>query len=162
MQPISKAGARATERGYAVAAILIVLVVIALGAQVTAIPAKSALIRNDEAELLFRGQAYVVAIESYRNAIKGDPRLPQKLEDLLDDRRAGPRRHIRRLYDDPLTGGDWTILRNDEGGIHGVASKAPGAPRKKAFFPVGMAQFSKAKAYADWKFVYKDTTPGGD
>ena len=123
MRPISKAGAKA-ERGYTYVAVLIVLVVLAMGAQVATIPAKSALIRNDEAELLFRGQAYVAAIESYRNAIKGDKSLPQNLEDLIEDRRAGHRRHIRRLYDDPLRGGAWEILRNDEGRITGAASNA--------------------------------------
>lgn len=56
MRPISKAGAKA-ERGYTYVAVLIVLVLLAMGAQVATIPAKSALIRNDEAELLFRGQA---------------------------------------------------------------------------------------------------------
>lgn len=160
MRPISKAGDK-FEDGYTYAAVLIVLVALALGAQVATIPAKSALVRNDEAELLFRGQAYIAALESYQNAIEGDKSLPQKLEELLDDRRAGRRRHIRRLYDDPLTGGAWKILRNSEGRIHGVASTAPGAPRKKAFFPEGMARFASAKTYAGWEFVYKDQTPGG-
>lgn len=161
MRPISKAGAKA-ERGYTYVAVLIVLVVLAMGAQVATIPAKSALIRNDEAELLFRGQAYVAAIESYRNAIKGDKSLPQNLEDLIEDRRAGRRRHIRRLYDDPLRGGAWEILRNDEGRITGAASNASGTPRKKAFFPEGLARFASAKAYSDWAFVYKNARPLAD
>ncbi len=161
MQPTLKAGARA-ERGYTYVAVLIFLVALAMGAQVATIPAKSALIRNDEAELLFRGQAYIAAIESYHTAIKGDKSLPQKLEDLLDDRRAGRRRHIRRLYDEPLTGGAWKVLRTAEGGIHGVASTAPGAPRKKAFFPEGMARFASAKTYAGWEFIYKDKSPPGN
>ncbi len=160
MQPTLKAGARA-ERGYTYVAVLIILVVAAMGAQVATIPAKSALVRNDEAELLFRGQAYIAALESYQTAIEGDKTLPQKLEDLLDDRRAGRRRHIRRLYDDPLTGGAWKVLRNSEGQIHGVASNAPGTPRKKAFFPVGMARFATARTYAGWEFIYKDKAPDG-
>ena len=163
MRPISKAGADLNaERGYTYVAVLIVLVALAMGAQVAAIPAKSALIRNDEAELLFRGQAYVAAIDSYRNAIEGDKSLPQKLEDLLDDRRAGRRRHIRRLYSDPLTGGAWKVLRNPEGQIHGVVSNAPGTPRKKAFFPAGLARFASAKTYASWEFVYKDKASKGN
>lgn len=163
MRPISKAGVRnKSETGYTYVTVLIVLVALTMGAQVAVIPAKSALIRNDEAELLFRGQAYIAAIESYQTAIKGDKSLPLKLEDLLDDRRAGRRRHIRRLYDDPLTGGAWKILRNDEGAIHGVASTAPGTPRKKAFFPEGMARFASATAYSGWEFVYKAKPPSGN
>ena len=117
MRRISKAGA---ERGYAVASVLLALVVIALGAQVATIPTQSALTRNAEAELIFRGQAYAAAIRSYRNAIEDDPRLPQNLEELLDDRRFIGRRHIRRLYDDPMTGGAWNVLRDEDGGIRGV------------------------------------------
>lgn len=160
MRLILKAGVK-SEGGYTYVAVLIVLVALAMGAQVATIPAKSALVRNDEAELLFRGQAYIAALESYQTAIEGDKSLPQKLEDLLNDRRSGRRRHIRRLYNDPLTGGAWKVLRNAEGRIHGVASTATGAPRKKAFFPEGMAGFASAKAYANWEFIYKDKAPGG-
>jgi len=39
MRPISKAGAKA-ERGYTYVAVLIILVVLAMGAQVATIPAK--------------------------------------------------------------------------------------------------------------------------
>ena len=151
MRRISKAGA---ERGYAVASVLLALVVIALGAQVATIPTQSALTRNAEAELIFRGQAYAAAIRSYRNAIEDDPRLPQNLEELLDDRRFIGRRHIRRLYDDPMTGGAWTVLRDEDGGIRGVASRATGAPRKKAFFPAGLSGFATATSYTGWRFVF--------
>lgn len=163
MRQTSKAGADVRdERGYTYVAVLIVLVAMAMGAQVATIPAKSALVQNYEAELLFRGQAYVAAIDSYRNSISGEASLPRDLKDLLDDRRSGRRRHIRRLYSDPLTGGAWTVLRNDDDRIIGVASAALGAPRKKAFFPEGLARFSAAKTYAEWKFVYDDKASPGN
>ena len=142
------------ERGFAVAAVLVLLVIIALGAQVTTIPTKSALIRNAEEELIFRGQAYAAAIESYRTAVEGDDSLPQRLEDLIDDRRLNGQRYIRRLYADPLTGGAWNLLRDESGGIRGVASRASGAPRKKAFFPKGLDAFATAASYKSWRFVH--------
>lgn len=145
---------RPAERGYAVAAVLILLVVIALGAQVASIPTQSALTRNAEEELIFRGQAYAAAIKSYRTAVDGDPSLPQRLDDLVDDRRLNGRRHIRRLYPDPLTGEAWSLLRDEAGGIRGVASRATGAPRKKAFFPKGLSSFAAASSYANWRFVH--------
>ncbi len=151
MRRILKAGA---ERGYAVASALLVLVVIALGAQVATLPTQSALTRNAEAELIFRGQAYAAAIKSYRTAIEDDPRLPQRLEDLMDDRRLNGQRHIRRLYNDPMTGGAWNLLRDENGGIRGVASRSTGAPRKKAFFPKGLSGFSTATTYANWRFIW--------
>ncbi len=164
MRLISKAGAEhigahAAERGYAFVAALIVLVGLALTAQITMIPTKSALVRNDEAELLFRGQAYIAAIDSYRSAIKDDPGLPESLEMLVDDRRSGRRRHIRRLYDDPMAGGGWMVLRGEDGGVRGLASTAPGTPRRTAFFPEGLSHFASASSYADWKFEVKGTAP---
>lgn len=147
-------GGAKSEAGYAVAAVLLVLVVIAMGAQVATIPTQSALTRNAEAELIFRGQAYAAAIERYRTAVEGDDSLPQRLEDLINDQRLDGRRHIRRLYDDPLTGGAWNILRNEGGGIRGVASRASGTPRKKAFFPKGLDGFATAASYKSWRFVH--------
>ncbi len=68
--------------------------------------------RERERELLFRGQAIVRAIESYAAATPGRPAYPQRLEDLLEDRRGQrPRHHLRQLYADPFTGqADWALI----------------------------------------------------
>lgn len=68
--------------------------------------------REREAELRFRGEAIAQALASYARATPaGANPLPQRLEDLLEDRRSGAtRRHLRRLYVDPFTGRpDWVL-----------------------------------------------------
>lgn len=143
-------GAEARQGGYTYVAILAVLAALAAAAQATWIPPGSERLRDAEAELLFRGHAYARAIGSYREA--GDRReLPSDLRHLLDDPREPGRRHIRRLYEDPM-GESWTLLRGPDGGIAGVASSATGVPRRRAFFPPGYEEFAAAETYADWVF----------
>lgn len=80
--------------------------------------------REREEELFFRGLAYVHAINAFYLAEK-DParrRLPRDLHELESDPRFPNRRHIRRLYSDPLTGADFRLLRDGSGGVLGVAS----------------------------------------
>ena len=145
---------RAGEVGYTYVSILAVLAVMAIAAQTTAIPSGSERLRDAEAELLFRGDAYRRAVASFWAAGGADLRLPGALSDLLDDPREPGRRHIRRLYDNPL-GGGWTILRGEDGGIEGVAPASPSAPRRRAFFPPGDAAFEEAETYADWAFRFE-------
>ncbi|MCV2354915.1 type II secretion system GspH family protein [Paucibacter sp. B2R-40] len=69
--------------------------------------------REREAELRFRGEAIAKAIGGYMRASPaGANSLPQRLEDLLEDRRSGTvQRHLRRLYADPFTGrADWQLI----------------------------------------------------
>lgn len=79
--------------------------------------------REREAELRFRGEAIAKAIGSYMRASPGGANsgLPQRLEDLLEDKRSGKvQRHLRRLYADPFTGrADWLLIQGE------VAPKPP-------------------------------------
>ena len=156
-RPTSRAGATEPsgggEAGYTYVAILAVLAVMAIAAQTTAIPPRSERLRDAEAELLFRGEAYRRAVRSYWEA-GPEPRLPAELDDLLDDPREPGRRHIRRLYEDPM-GEGWTLLGGDDGGIAGVASSSGAAPRRTAFFAPGDEGFARARSYADWEFRFE-------
>ena len=84
--------------------------------------------RERERELLFRGQAIARAIESYATATPGRPAYPQRLEDLVEDRRGlQPRHHLRQLYADPFTGeADWELIPASPPatGILGVRSRS--------------------------------------
>jgi len=69
--------------------------------------------REREAELRFRGEAIAAALGRYAEATPvGHVPLPQRLDDLLADRRQPtPRRHLRQLYVDPFTGQpDWELV----------------------------------------------------
>ena len=69
-----------------------------------------------------------------------------------------PRRHLRKLYNDPITGRpDWEIIRAGDGGIIGVNSASTKAPIKRANFAPRDAEFADAAGYCDWKFVFDMT-----
>ncbi|MFT3858865.1 MAG: type II secretion system protein [Aquabacterium sp.] len=107
--------------------------------------------RAREAELQFRGEQIRQAIEAYARVPlqEGASRWPMRLEDLLEDRRSGSlRRHLRRLWLDPITGSaEWGVIREggrEEGGILGVFSRSEQRPVSA---PTGV------QTYAQWQFV---------
>lgn len=115
--------------------------------------------REKEAELLYIGEQYRQAIRSYYLSSPGTvKRYPSALQDLLLDRRLlTVRRHIRRLYLDPITdSADWGIVRNREGSILGVYSQSQRRPLKQANFPEALADLEGAAEYRDWKFEFRD------
>lgn len=114
--------------------------------------------RNKEQELLFVGDAYRRAIQSYYDeSPNGNKQYPQKLEELLLDKRfPSVKRHIRILYPNPITKDySWMLIKQADR-IKGVTTKSEQVPIKTAGFPKVYEEFSKAKTYADWKFIYED------
>lgn len=118
--------------------------------------------RDMEEELLFRGDQYRMAIESYyRSAPSGRAAYPRQLDDLIKDPRyLTARRHLRKMYRDPMTkDGVWGIEKDLQGGIHGVFSTSQERPLKSGDFPQVYSVFEKAQAYSDWRFAYTPGTP---
>ncbi len=112
--------------------------------------------RDKERELLFIGEEYRRAIASYYDkGPNGVREYPQKLEDLLQDKRFPmPVHHLRRLYRDPMTNSmDWELLRL-QGRISGIASRAPGKPIKVAGFGAQQEGFESAASYQGWQFTH--------
>jgi type II secretory pathway pseudopilin PulG len=113
-----------------------------------------ALKADREAELIFRGLAYRNAVRSFHLA---NGVFPRTLEDLEKDPRSPTRRHIRRLYRDPMVKdekGEWRLVRAIDGGIAGVASASSEPPMKQANFPVELEKFTGAQSYSEWIFEY--------
>jgi hypothetical protein len=102
------------------------------------------------------GQAFRSAIASYYASGPLAHQLPQALEDLIEDKRVPlPRRHLRRIYLDPMTGhADWQLLRDPDGGIVGVSSSSQQVPIKRDNFAADDAQFKGAECYCEWKFAF--------
>jgi len=112
--------------------------------------------RERETELLFVGEQFRRAIESYYRLTPGPVKMfPKNLQELVEDKRfPKPIRHLRRIYLDPVTGSqDWGIV-SFGGRIMGVYSLSLQAPRKKAGFAEPQAEFAKAQTYRDWRFTY--------
>jgi type II secretory pathway pseudopilin PulG len=110
--------------------------------------------RDKEAELLWVGDQYRAAIGRYRAS---GGQFPLALTDLVEDSRFPvPRRHLRRLYPDPITGrADWQLIMVPGGtGIIGVASSSQDKPIKQSNFAAADAAFENAQCYCDWKFIY--------
>jgi type II secretory pathway pseudopilin PulG len=132
---------------------LIVVAVMGAGMAAFGQLASDAMQREKEAELLFRGNQYRLAIESYYR--KGQA-YPKTLAELLQDKRYPmPVRHLRRLYRDPMTGEDWALVEAPGGGIMGVYSASDAAPFQSAGFPLEIQHFTDAPRYRDWQFVHK-------
>lgn len=154
MQGAGTRGAR--QAGFTYIAVMLSVAissaVLSAGAIVWHIEAR----RERERELLWVGDQYrrAIILHLLAGAAAG-PRLPQSLDDLLLDRRAGvTRRYLRKPYVDPITrGAEWGLLKLPDGGIIGVYSLSEEAPIKRANFLSPYESFSAATRYSDWKFV---------
>jgi type II secretory pathway pseudopilin PulG len=112
--------------------------------------------REREKELLFIGEEYRKAIGSYyENTPSKAKQFPKKLQDLLlDNRFPNIKRHIRKLYKDPVAFGEEWDLELQQGQIVGVYSKSELEPIKKVGFMPQYTAFGDAKKYSEWKFIY--------
>ena len=152
------------QSGFTYLALLIVIAV--AGAVLAAVGelASHAQQREKEADLLFAGHQFRQAIAAYyERSPGGAKRYPQKLEDLLEDRRyATPQRYLRKVYRDPLTGGkEWGLVQAPSGGIMGVYSQSEVEPAKTGGFSKPDEAFSGAVHYSEWKFSYAPASPTG-
>jgi type II secretory pathway pseudopilin PulG len=129
---------------------------------------QNVVLRDKEEELLFRGDQYRQAIERYYFAVPGRPQYPKSIEDLLaDSRTPSGKRHLRKKYQDPISGEDFEIITTHTitagvpipappgvvPGIIGVHSKSDREPLKKGNFPDQYPDFAGKGAYHDWRFV---------
>ena len=146
---------RISARGLVLLAMVIFIALTSLGIALAAEVWGKARQRERETELLFVGEQYRRAIESYWRATPGAAKkLPPSLENLLtDDRFPVPVRHLRRLYTDPITGGELTLVR-EQSLIAGVFSPSKDAPMKVGNFPIRYSQFEGAPSYEQWRFVF--------
>lgn len=112
--------------------------------------------REREKQLLWAGDQIRRAILAYsRTGGDGPERYPASLQDLLlDPRSAAPRRFLRRVFEDPMSRStDWGLIRNPQGRIVGVYSRAGGVPVKNGAFAKPYAHFEGAPSYAAWTFT---------
>ncbi len=137
------------QRGFTYLCALLLVAVIAAGLAAIAELWSHARKREKEAELLWIGNQFKQAIGLYYQRSPGTvKRYPEKLEDLLEDRRfVTTQRHLRRIYIDPLTGKtEWGLIVAQGGGITGVHSLSTAN---------SIRSIESATTYADWKFVYE-------
>lgn len=158
------AAERHRQRGAVLLVMLVAVSLLGLAAARTGQTWQAVMQQAREAELLWRGQQYQRAITSYYSVKHGAQQLfPNSLEDLLKDPRfPGVVRHLRQIYPDPMTGGEWELIKDPSERIIGVRSNSDLEPFKKDGFPKELDNFKGKGSYRDWEFVSKpppaDTT----
>jgi type II secretory pathway pseudopilin PulG len=152
-------GTERGERGFAMAALLVAMAVMAVVMSALLPVWRTLSIREKEEELVWRGQQYDRAIQLYRKKTSA-PGAPN-LDALLNGR------FLRHKYLDPITNSEFVLI-----GVS-PAGNAPGAQQPKIGFGQligGVRSKSKArsfreldgkKTYAEWQFTYVPWRPGG-
>lgn len=167
------------ERGFTYLGLIVTVAIIGLvGAATLKV---DALLRRAaaEQELLEIGAAFSEALRSYADATpRGQPQLPPpSLQDLLKDPRyPGVRRHLRKIFVDPMTGkAAWGIVyannpngsgsgsgsgwsgglaaSNGGSGVLAVYSLSQAKPFKVANFDARFQNFENKEHIAEWKFA---------
>lgn len=143
--------------GFTYLGLLILMAIIGIASAATVQVGSILQRRAAEEELLDMGTAFRDALVSYANATPaGQQRSPQSLHDLLKDPRyPGMRRHLRKLFADPMTGREeWGILLSLDGkGIAGVFSLSNATPIKIGNFDAPFQYFEGKTSYRAWQFV---------
>lgn len=145
------------QRGFTYLGLIILITIIGLVGAMTL--RADALLRRAaaEEELLEIGAQFGAALQSYAAVTpSGQPALPPGLEQLLRDPRfPEPRRHLRKIFVDPMTGrAEWGIVHaNGDKGVLAVYSLSQARPLKIADFDARFANFGDKKRISDWKFT---------
>ncbi|MDN2712025.1 type II secretion system protein [Janthinobacterium sp. SUN118] len=116
-----------------------------------------------EQELLDIGAQFSDALLSYAAATPaGQPQQPPSLAALLRDPRVPHmRRHLRKLFVDPITGrATWGLLyQPGSNGIIGVHSLSQAAPLKVGNFEARFAGFEGKAHLSEWHFMVSGQAP---
>lgn len=111
-----------------------------------------------EEELLEIGAAYSAALDSYAAATpRGATPYPPSIKELLKDPRfPGVRRHLRKVFVDPLTGkAEWGIeyLGGGQNGIVAIHSLSEAQPLKIANFDSRFRGLDGKEKISQWRFT---------
>jgi type II secretory pathway pseudopilin PulG len=151
----------AADEGYAMAALLVAMALMAVFMTVAMPVWRQAAQREKEEELVWRGQQYDRAIQLFRrkSSVPGAPNL-----DILVQQK-----FLRKKYKDPITGGDFELKGLGPGGVN-LPPGVPQPPRAEGQLIGGVRSKSKAKSlrllngrdkYNEWEFAYVPYNPNG-
>lgn len=147
---------RASARGVVLMGLVVLLALTGLALLKFGESAATARQRERETQLLWVGQQYRAALESYYRSTPGPVKhLPPTIEELVRDSRfPNPVRHLRQAYPDPMQPEvPWGIVRRGNQ-IIGVYSQADGAPLRRSGFAPGLENFEGAAQYSAWRFLF--------
>ena len=145
------------NQGFTYIATLMIVMVMGIMLGVVGQSWKTAMLREREEELIFRGTQYKDAITRWNKPRPGQHIATplRDLKDLLQDPRSPQTtKYLRKLYQDPVTGKEWNVIKDPVRGIVGVASTSDAAPLKKGGFPDDLKELSDKQKYSEWQFVF--------
>lgn len=156
------ASSRRGEYGFSYVMLMIAIVLMGVAMSVAARQWKTMVQRELEADLLTKGIEIQNALALYSTTMKAGRVMsgeiyPQTLADLT----RLPKPFLRKVYLDPISHGEWDLVRAPTGGIMGVRSKSKGKPIKQRDFPLAVRHFEGRPTYADWIFQYPNPSLGG-
>lgn len=148
--------------GFTYIGLLVMVILIGMGLAAAGQVWNTTAKRERERELLFVGGQFRQAIGRYFDASPGVKQYPHKLEELLEDQRFPVvKRHLRKIYLDPITGSaDWGLVTTGDR-IVGVYSRSDSKPLKIENFAPEDSSFAGSAAYSDWRFVYAPAAAPG-
>lgn len=146
---------REFNKGFTYIGLLLFITITGIGLSVAGMSWQYQVRAEKEKQLLFVGAEFRNAINSYYastpNAMKA---YPSSLNDLLLDKRMPTiKRHLRKIYLDPITGkADWGY-ETKQGRIVGIYSQSKLNPLKKGGFDLVDAGLSNSRSYNEWIFT---------
>jgi type II secretory pathway pseudopilin PulG len=150
-------GRHTRQSGFTYVGVLLLVAIVGIALASTATVWHFQVQREKEAELLTIGNEFRLALDRYSAATLpgAGRRFPLRLEDLLlDERMAAKRRHLRRIYRDPMTGKEeWGLIRTADGQIIGIHSLSVAETIKKANFGVRDLGLTGKASYNQWVFM---------
>ncbi|CEN56285.1 conserved protein of unknown function [Candidatus Methylopumilus turicensis] len=142
------------QHGFTYIGLLLFIAITGLGLSVAGMSWQYQVRAEKEKQLLFVGAEFRNAINSYYASSPTVAKVyPASLNDLLLDKRMpNIKRHLRKIYLDPMTGkADWGFV-TQQGRIVGIYSRSTLAPYKQKGFNVAEDSLVGAKTYKDWIF----------
>jgi type II secretory pathway pseudopilin PulG len=139
---------------------MLLAIMAAMGVMLTVVMPywKKDLQREDEAELVFRGEAIANAIRTYKAKTGGYPLALKDLEKLRP-------RIIRKLYTDPMTReGDWDLITAVQPGASGDTTGLPIVGVRSKGHQNSYLLYKGKDQVSDWTFSAADNLlgiPGG-
>ena len=142
------------NKGFTYIGLLLFIAITGIGLSVAGMGWQYQVRAEKEKQLLFVGAEFRNAINSYYASTPDEAKAyPASLNDLLLDKRMpNIKRHLRKVYLDPMTGkADWGLI-TQQSRIVGIYSRSMLAPCKQKGFNPAEAKFAGAKSYRDWTF----------
>ena len=150
-------GGPSRQQGFSYLWVLLIVAFLGVGLTVAVEVEVTASQRDREKELLAIGRQFRFALSRYYETQMAGGRhaYPASLDELLADSRVpGIRRHLRKVFVDPMTGkAEWGLVKVG-GRIVGVFSLSDKTPIKQDGFEADDSSFKGKDKYSDWKFVY--------